>query len=527
MDDEPRLVVADRVHTLADPPTTRALLLANGRVAAIGDPDTLRARAPAAPVLDLRGATLTPGLTDAHVHLTEWAFARSEADLTDAATPELAARHVADHARTTASAWIRGRGWNPHLWEGRAPHRDVLDAVVADRPVVLQSHDMHALWVNSAALQAAGIDGSTADPEGGRIVRDDNGEPTGLLLEWAGPLVMRKVPAPTVAEAVAAVRDAQRELHALGITGVHSLPGVHLADPDPLPVLLCLHERGALKLRVLQHIRLDRLEHALQLGLRSGFGDAWLRVGAVKMFLDGALGSRTAWMRAPYENGSGCGMRTLDPAEFQAHVRHAAAGGLAAAVHAIGDAAVSLALDVLAAPETRVPALPHRIEHVQCCPPERFADAAAAGIVCSMQPAHLITDWRIADREWGRARSRGTFALASLLGHGTVLAFGSDVPVEPVDPRRGLYAAVARQDLTGEPRAGWVAEQRIDAAAALRGYTIGPARAAGLTAPHGSLAPGAPADWVAWARDPLTCEPRALLELRCVATMVGGELVHH
>jgi predicted amidohydrolase YtcJ len=526
MDDESRLVLADRVHTLADPPITRALLLANGRVAAIGDPDTLRARAPAAKVLDLRGASLTPGLTDAHVHLTEWAFARREADLTEATTPEHAARSVADHARTSTSGWIRGRGWNPHRWGGRQPHREILDAVIADRPVALQSHDMHALWVNSAALRAAGVVGSTADPDGGQIVRDENGEPTGLLLEWAGPLVMRELPVPTIDEVAAAVLDAQRELHALGITGVHSFPGVHLTDPDPLPVVLRLHENGSLRLRVLQHLRLDRVDHAVRLGLRSGFGDAWLRIGAVKMFLDGALGSRTAWMRAPYEDGSGCGMRTLDPADFRAHVEHAAAHGIAAAVHAIGDAAVSLALDVLGA-ATRVPALPHRIEHLQCCPPERLADAAAAGIVCSMQPAHLITDWRIADREWGHARSRGAFALASLLAHGTVLAFGSDVPVEPVDPRLGLFAAVARQDLAGEPRAGWFAEERIDAGAALRAYTIGPARAAGLPAPHGSLAPGAPADCVAWERDPLTCEAQALLGLRCLATIVGGELVHH
>jgi hypothetical protein len=527
MDDEARLVLADRVHTLTDPPITRALLLANRRVAAIGDPDTLRARAPAAPVLDLRGATLTPGLTDAHVHLTEWAFARREVDLTDAPSPELAARSVAEHARTSTSDWIRGRGWNPHLWAGRAPHRAILDAVLADRPVALQSHDMHALWVNSAALTLAGVDGSTADPDGGRIVRDGNGEPTGLLLEWAGPLVMRRIPAPTVEEAAAAVLDAQSELHALGITGVHSLPGVHLTEPDPLPVLQRLHERGALRLRVLQHMRLDLLEHALRLGVRSGFGDEWLRIGAVKMFLDGALGSRTAWLRAPYEDGSGCGMRTMDPAEFQAQVRNAAAGGIAAAVHAIGDAAVCLALDVLAAPDTRVAALPHRIEHLQCCPPERFGAAAAAGNVASMQPAHLITDWRIADREWGSTRSRGAYAVASLLAHGTVLAFGSDVPVEPVDPRLGLYAAVARQDLSGEPPAGWFAEERIDAGAALRAYTTGPARAAGLPAPHGSLAPGAPADFVAWERDPLRCEAEALLGLRCVATVVGGELVHH
>jgi predicted amidohydrolase YtcJ len=326
---------------------------------------------------------------------------------------------------------------------------------------------------------------------------------------------------------VDAVHDAQRELHALGITGVHSFPGVQLVDPDPLPVFMQLRQQRSLQLRVLQHLRLDRLDRAIRLGLRSGDGDDWLRIGAVKMFLDGALGSRTAWMRDTYEDGSGCGMRTMDPDEFRHHVQRAASAGIAATVHAIGDAAVSLALDVLAVPGTRVTALPHRIEHVQCCPPERFADAARAGITASMQPSHLITDWSIASRHWGDARSSATFALRSLRDCGTLLAFGSDVPVEPVDPRRGLFAAVTRQDLNAQPDGGWFAEQCITAEDALRGYTVGSARAAGLAAPHGSLAPGAHADFVAWDIDPLTCEPAQLLDLQCVATIIGGALVHH
>jgi predicted amidohydrolase YtcJ len=446
------LVVAERIHTLASPDTrAAALLVRNGRVAAVGDSGALRAHAPAARVLHLAGATITPGLTDAHVHLTEWAFARREADLATAASPVAAASALAAHVDRVEAVsrgrdqWVRGRGWNPHLWEGRAPDRHVLDAVLGDRPVVLQSHDMHALWVNSATLLRAGIDAHTPDPEGGRIVMDPAGEPTGLLLESAGQLVTRLLPLPSLEQAAAAVHDAQGELHSLGITGVHSFPGVHFPDPDPLGVLLLLRERGQLRLRILQHIRADRLDHAIRLGLRSGFGDEWLRIGAVKMFLDGALGSRTAWMRDPYEDSVDCGISTLDPDEFRATVRCAASAGIASTVHAIGDAAVCLALDVLADPGLRVHAMPHRIEHLQCCPPDRFAHAAAGGLVCSMQPSHLITDWRIADRCWG-ARSRGAFALASLLRAGTTLAFGSDAPVESVDPRLGLYAAVARQD---------------------------------------------------------------------------------
>jgi predicted amidohydrolase YtcJ len=530
------LVLADRIHTLAPTaaPAATALLVHAGRIAAIGTAAQLRDEAPHARVLDLAGATLTPGLTDAHVHLTEWAFARREVDLSTAASPEAAARSVVAHAHAShpyaaaagsaAAAWLRGRGWNAHLWQGRHPDRHVLDAVVGDRPVALQSHDMHALWVNSAALRAAGIDAATADPEGGQIVRDGAGEPTGLLLEWAAQLVTRALPVPTLDQAANAVADAQAELHALGITGVHSFPGVHFPEPDPLAVLLALHERGRLHLRVLQHIPLDLLDHAVRLGLRSGFGDEWLRIGAVKMFLDGALGSRTAWMREPYEGEAGSGMNTLEPRDFRAAVQRAAAAGIATTVHAIGDAAVSLALDVLADPALRVAGLPHRIEHVQCCPPERFTDAARAGVVCSMQPSHLITDWSIAERCWG-ARSRGAFALASLLRAGTTLAFGSDVPVEPVDPRRGLFAAVARQDYEGRPAQGWQPQERIGLEDALRGYTTGPAAAAGLAPPAGTLTPGAAADLVAWDADPLAGAESAR-SMRCVATVVGGRIVH-
>jgi predicted amidohydrolase YtcJ len=490
------LVFARRIHTMVGRhERVGALLIRNGIIAGTGSREDMRAAAPGATVLDLGAAVVTPGLTDSHIHLTEWAFARSEADLSSAASPEQAAATAVDHAATantvTTSTWLRGRGWNAHLWNGRQPDRHVLDAFTGRRPAALQSHDMHSLWVNSAALAEAGIDASTPDPQDGRIVRDEQGEPTGLLLEWAGQLVMQALPVPSLQDAAAAVLQAQAELHSLGITGVHSFPGVHITEPDPLAVLMLLRERRELRLRVLQHIAAASLDHAIALGLRSGFGDDWLRIGAVKMFLDGALGSKTAWMREPYEGEAGCGICTLDPDTFRATVRRAAAAGIATTVHAIGDAAVCVALDVLAEADVRVPALPHRIEHLQCCPPDRFGDAAAAGITCSMQPSHLITDWSIADRCWG-ARSQGAFAVGSLLAAGTVLAYGSDAPVEPVDPRRGLFAAVARQDYEGRPDGGWQPQQRIDMMAALRGYTTGAAAAAGLPIASGHTWPLAP-----------------------------------
>ena len=522
------LVVADRIHAGAangpDPLKANAVLIRDGRIAAVGLADGLRRIAGSVPTLDLPGATITPGLADAHIHLTEWAFARRELDLTDARDPEHAADLV--EAQAPTGGWIRGRGWNPHRWGGESPHRRTLDRRFPERPVALQSHDMHALWVNAEALRRAGIDAETPDPADGRIVRDEHGEPTGLLLESAARLVVDRMPPPSFDDAVAAVLDAQRALHALGITAVHSFPGIHVRDPDPLPVLEALRARDLLRLRVLHHIALEKLDHAIALGLRSGFGGEWIRIGGVKIFLDGALGSRTAWMREPYEGEAQCGMRVLDPEDFLHTVKRAAGAGIASTVHAIGDAAVALALDVLTRDALRVEGLPHRIEHVQCCPADLLPRTGLGGIVCSMQPAHLITDWTAADRHWGE-RARWTYAFRSLLEHGARLAFGSDAPVEPVDPRLAFHAALTRTDLAHRPEDGWYARERITAAQVLEAYTAGPAAAAGAVGWLGSLTPGAAGDLAAWDADPLTLRDAAgALGLMCRATVVAGEIVY-
>jgi predicted amidohydrolase YtcJ len=522
----PLLIAADRVHTF-DPayagPPADAVLVAGRSVVAVGTAAELRPSARR--VVELPGATLMPGLTDAHMHLTEWAMARLEVELGPARSPADAASLVAEAAARQRGDWIRGRGWNANRWDGAVPDATVLAGIGEGRPIALQSQDMHSLWVNDAALQRAGIDETTADPPGGVIVRDGRGRPTGLLLENAAQLVALRIPVPTLEQVRAAVLDAQRELHTLGITGVHGFPGIHLPEPEALAVLESLRADDLLRLRVLQHFRVEQLDAALALGLRSGFGGDWIRIGAVKMFLDGALGSRTAWMSEPYQDSTDVGVRTLEPDVFADHVRRAAAAGIATTVHAIGDAAVRLALDVLE--RHRAPAaLPHRVEHVQCCPPALLARFGAAGIVASMQPCHLITDWQTADRQWGAERTPWTFALASLLRCGTVLAFGSDAPVEPVDPRRGVYAAVCRLDLDGAPAGGWQPGERITPLAAWLGYTAGPALAAGLAGRTGRLAPGAAADITAWDADPLQLHDERILDVRCTATFVGGQAVH-
>jgi predicted amidohydrolase YtcJ len=516
---QPDLIVrARRIHVLGDAPSVEALLVRGGRVAAIGTFDEVRAlAAPGVRVEDLRDAVVTPGLTDAHVHLTTYGLSLRRVDLNAAASIDAA---LAAIRRTSAEGegWIRGIGWDVHRW-GRMPTREELDAVVPDRPCFFQSHDIHGAWLNSAGLAACGISGDTPDPDGGEIVRGFDGEPTGVLLENAVKLAERHLPAESPAERVAALAEAQRRLHALGLTGVHSVEVTGLED------FAALAQEGALRLRVLQAIPLPRLSAAMETGLRSGFGGEWMRIGGVKMFLDGALGSRTAWLRDPYVGGDGCGINTLPPDEFEHHVRRAADAGIASTVHAIGDAAVELAIRVLGSVAPPA-AMPHRIEHLQLCPPDLWERAGRSGVVASMQPVHLMTDIPAAERHWGHERSRGAYAFAPVARAGTTLAFGSDTPVETVDPRLGLFAAVRRMGWNDEPAEGWYPENAITAEEALRAYTEGPALAAGLSSTRGRLLPRYDADLAAWDRDPLACAPDELREMRCVATLVAGETVH-
>ncbi|HEU4880822.1 MAG TPA: amidohydrolase [Longimicrobium sp.] len=511
------VLTARRIHVLGDRAPVQALLIRAGRIAAAGTADEVRAAAlPGARAEHVDGI-VTPGLTDAHVHLTTWALARRQVDLNAARTLDDGVAAVAQAARA-GEGWIRGLGWDQHRWGG-LPTKEPLDRVCPDRPAYLLSHDIHAAWVNTETLRRCGITRDTPDPAGGEIVRDAQGEPTGVLLEKAVRLVESHLPHPSAEEVRAALLEAQAEAHRLGLTGVHSVEVTGLED------FAAMEQDGVLRLRVLQSIPLPRLDHAIAVGLRSGFGSEWLRIGGVKMFMDGALGSRTAWMRQPYEGAVGdVGIRTLEPDDFRDNVARAAAAGIASTVHAIGDAAVELAIDVLgAAPRPR--AMPHRIEHVQLCPPDLWARAGRSGVIGSMQPIHLMTDIPAAERHWGHERTRGAYPFAPLQRAGMTLAFGSDVPVESCDPRLGLFAAVRRVGWDGAPAEGWWMENAITAEQALRAYTEGPAVAAGLEGRQGRLLPSYDADLVAWDVDPLDAEPDAVRGMRCLLTMVAGEVV--
>jgi predicted amidohydrolase YtcJ len=380
--------------------------------------------------------------------------------------------------------------------------------------------DLHAAWVNSAALELARISSGTPDPAGGRIVRDAAGEPTGLLLERAQDLLLPVLPAAQSERLRAALREAQADAHRVGITGIHDAEG-----PDALRAFRTMEELGELRLRVLFHPPVAQLPMLIASGVRSGLGTPWLALGGVKLFLDGSLGSRTAWMIEPYEDGREGGMALATETEARRAVEAVAGAGLACTVHAIGDAAVRRALDLL----ERLPraGVPHRIEHFQCVHPDDLARAAAAGIVVSMQPAHLPGDALLAEERWGR-RTRYAYAARSLLQAGTVLAFGSDVPVTSIDPRRGVVAAMERVAADGAFPAGWHPHERLTFESAVRGFTVGNAIAGGVAQRRGCLAPGMDADLVAWEVDPAVegGAAAAFGEARVLLTVVDGEVVY-
>jgi predicted amidohydrolase YtcJ len=463
----------------------------NGRIVRVGRAAELARLVPVGtPEFDLPDALVTPGFVDGHTHFALWALNRRRVQLTDARSRDEVLRRVA--AARPVQGWVIGQGWDANGWSV-PPDRAGLDAIHAG-PVYLDSLDVHAAWVNSAALAAAGITRATPDPFGGRIVRDAAGEPTGLLLERAVELLLPHLPAPPASLLDEALLDAQTEAHRLGLTGIHNVE----AD-SALAAFRRLEAADALRLRVLFHPPVTSLPALGRSEVRSGTGSDWLRIGGIKLFLDGSLGSRTAWMLEPFEGTRDRGMPITSEEEAAEAVHAAAEHGLAVAVHAIGDAAVRRALNLLSS-LPRV-AIPHRIEHFQCIHPDDLDRAAAAGVVASMQPAHLLTDIPLVERHWG-ARGRGAYAFESLRRRGTRLVFGSDAPVASIDPREGLFAALERRDADGGPAGGWRADEKLRFEDAIGAYTIGPAHAAGLADRRGTLAPGQDADLVAWAFDP-------------------------
>jgi len=503
--------VRDGIDTLA---------IAGGRIVACGAARHLEPLAgPHTQVLDAAGATVTPGIVDAHVHLVDWARAIGEVALDGCATRADAIARVAAHAaRDTGGAPIVGRGFDSNGWD-EPPARDALDRVTGSRPALLHSHDYHSLWVNSAALAACGIGRDTPDPAGGRIVRDAAGEPTGLLLEHAVRPCAALLEAAAV-DPAAAVARALPLLHARGVTGVHDFEG-----PLAMRVLRDACGGAAPRLRVLMHLAHARLDEAIALGLTSGIGDDAFRIGAIKLFADGTLGSRTAAMLAAYDGTQETGMDLIPPVELAAIVRRAVDAGLSVAIHAIGDRAVRSSLDAFeaAGPALARLAMPPRIEHAQLVDAADVPRFARLGVVASMQPSHATADAALAHRHWG-GRAAASYPWRTLLDRGARLAFGSDAPVEPPDAPAGLAAAVTR--VPPGAASAFTPEQRVTLDEALSAYTEGPARAAGTWPRTGALEPGAIADVVVWNEDLHALPPGRLAAAAPATVIVAGGVVH-
>jgi predicted amidohydrolase YtcJ len=488
-------------------PTAAALAIAGPLVA--GGVGTHESALPTPERVDLRGRCAVPAFTDSHVHFPTWSLSQSDVKLEGVASLAEALDRVRRHA--AAGSWIRGTGWRDAAWEAE-PTKEALDAVTGDRPAALWAKDYHSLWLNSAALALAGGD---LDVPGGVVERDGTGEPTGILREesaWRFREQFVRIP---LDDWVEATRAGIRLAHARGVAAVHDKDGWLGAAS----IFGRIHEHDGLTLRVWQSLPAERVTELAELGLRSRIGDEYLRLGYLKCFMDGTLGSRTAWLL----DGSGVVITTGE--QLAEIVRAGAAAGWPVSVHAIGDAANRAALDAFEATREvwRPLGLRHRIEHCQCLAREDVARFAELGVACSVQFSHAPSDRDLADRYWAD-RVDGAYVFRSLLDSGAVVANGSDAPVEELDPLAGIRAGVLR---TIDERAAWRPEQALTVEQALHASTVAPAWLAGDEHRRGRLRPGYLADLVVLSRDPVTCPPDELGSVEVVATMVGGRWVHN
>jgi hypothetical protein len=524
------VLINARIHTLDDTrPAAEALAWdATGRIVAVGRREEVLAQAPGATLHDAKGATVVPGLIDAHAHLMGLGFALMRADLTGTRSKaEVITRLQAFAANLPPDAWLLGRGWDQNDWpEQTFPTAADLDAAFPDRPVWLERIDGHAGWANSAAMRRAAreLDGDW-QPDGGQIVRAGT-RPTGVFVDAATDLVQQAVPPPDAAYRAEALRRALAATASVGLTGVHDM-GTSVADLD---LYRRFADEGRFTLRVVAYA--DGAAAALEQLCRQGpyqHPSGRVRMAGVKFYADGALGSRGAALLEPYsDDHANRGLLVTPPAKLLDGMRKARGCGLQVATHAIGDRGNRLVLDDYATVLGAAAGNDHRwrIEHAQVVSPADIPRFAPLGVIASMQPTHATSDMPWAEARLGRERLEGAYAWRRFAQSGARLALGSDFPVESADPRLGLYAAVTRQDLDGEPPGGWLPDQRLTAAEALRGFTSDAASAGFMEREVGRLEPGLRADFVLLDADPLSVPASQLPRIRVLSTWVDGTPVY-
>ncbi|MEX2154584.1 MAG: amidohydrolase [Gemmatimonadaceae bacterium] len=507
-------------------PWADAVAVTGERITAVGSSAEIRKLArPQTRIIDAQGAMLVPGFNDAHVHFLDGGFGLTSVQLRDAKTREEFVRRIKAHAATLPpGAWMLEGNWDHQNWGGELPRKNWIDSVTPNTPVLLQRLDGHMSLANSAALRAAGVTRETPEVAGGEIVRDDQRDPTGILKDNAASLVRRVVPDPLPAQEDAALDAAMTYVAERGVTSVHNM-----GTWNHLTVFDRAHKAGRLRTRIYAAVPLATWEPLRDHLATRGPGDNWLRIGALKGFVDGSLGSHTALMLAPFsDTPNDRGLFVTPPDSLYAWAKGADAAGLHVIIHAIGDRANRELLDIYErvqkenGPRDRR----FRIEHAQHLAPPEIPRFARLGVIASMQPYHAIDDGRWADKFIGPERAKGTYAFRSLIDAKARLAFGSDWFVAPPTPLEGIYAAVTRRTLDEARPAGWVPEQKITVEDALRAYTTGSAYAEYMDAEKGMVARGMLADMVLIDRDLTRIAPETIRDARIMLTIVGGRVVY-
>jgi predicted amidohydrolase YtcJ len=508
-------------------PWASALAIRGDRIVAVGeaaDVDPLIGAG--TEIIDSPAGLVVPGFIDSHVHLLSSGFELSSIRLRDAQTPGEFARRIGEFAANLGPGeWIEGGSWDHQNWGGELPRRDWIDPVTVDRPVFVSRLDGHMALANSKALELAGIDRDTPDVEGGEIVRDADGEPTGILKDNAMAQVQRVLPEPSTAQQDQALENAMDHLLAQGVTTVHTM-GYDWSDQE---VFRRAHGQGRLRTRIYSVVPIAEWRRLATEVEAKGRGDDWLRIGGLKGFMDGSLGSHTAAFFEPFSDApDDRGLFVTPPERMREWAIAADAAGLQLLIHAIGDRANAELLDIFAATAERNGARDRRfrIEHAQHLRPQEIVRMAGLGVIPSMQPYHAADDGRWADSVIGAERSRYTYAFRSLLDAGVAPAFGSDWSVAPASPVLGIHAAVTRQTLDGAHPEGWVPEEKISVEEALTAYTRTGAYASFEEARKGSLAAGLLADLVILERDITAIPADEIRDAQVVRTIVGGKTLY-
>ncbi len=513
-----------------DAATAEAVAIREGRVALVGsDAAVSEMIGPTTRVVELGGRALLPGLIDSHVHFIDGGFKLSSVDLRDAATPEEFARRIGEFAQTVpAGTWITGGDWDHELWGGELPRKDWVDALTPEHPVFVNRLDGHMSLANTAAMRAAGIDEGgvpTPDPAGGEIVRDPwHGEAAGVFKDEAMGLIGAAMPVPSEAELDRAMEAAARHALERGVTQVHDMAGW-----ESLATYQRAHAQGRLPLRVYSVVPMSTWERLRDYVAENGRGDDRLWWGGLKAFVDGSLGSTTAWFYEPYDDEPDeVGFMTTDSASLRASIEGSDAAGLHGIVHAIGDRAIDWLLDVYrdVAEANGARDRRFRIEHAQHLSPTAFPRFRDQGVIAAMQPYHAADDGRWAQKRIGPERIKSTYAFRSLLDAGATVAFGSDWTVAPMDPLLGVDAAVTRRTIDGANPDGWVPEERISLEETLYAYTGGAARAGFMEDRTGRIGVGMLADLVVLSDDVFRVDSKALEDVHVDMTVVGGEVAY-